>query len=159
MPYTIAIKRIYQAAEPEDGARVLVDRLWPRGKRRESLELTDWYRDASPSNALRRAWHQGDISDAVFARRYRWEIEDDPDVLLPLMRWTREGTLTLLTASREPQHSHLPYLRDMLLKALETEDQEADDRTPASSPCYADQVKPADTDDDNASSEPPNSRH
>ncbi|WP_277811976.1 DUF488 domain-containing protein [Chromohalobacter canadensis] len=142
MSYTIALKRIYQAAEESDGARVLVDRLWPRGKRRESLQLTDWYRDASPSNALRRAWHQGELNDTVFSHRYRWEVEDDPDVLLPLMRWAREGTLTLLTASREPQRSHLPYLRDMLLKALETEDREADDRTPASSPCYADQVTP-----------------
>lgn len=157
MSYTIALKRIYQAAEESDGARVLVDRLWPRGKRRESLQLTDWYRDASPSNALRRAWHQGDLNDTVFSHRYRWEVEDDPDVLLPLMRWAREGTLTLLTASREPQRSHLPYLRDMLLKALETEDREADDRTPASSPCYADQATPPHA-DDSTSSETPTSR-
>lgn len=157
MSYTIALKRIYQVAEESDGARVLVDRLWPRGKRRESLQLTDWYRDASPSNALRRAWHQGELNDTVFSHRYRWEVEDDPDVLLPLMRWAREGTLTLLTASREPQRSHLPYLRDMLLKALETDDREADDRTPVSSPCYADQATPPDS-DDNASPETPTSR-
>ncbi|MCK0753907.1 DUF488 domain-containing protein [Chromohalobacter japonicus] len=154
MSYTIALKRIYQAAEESDGARVLVDRLWPRGKRRESLQLTDWYRDASPSNALRRAWHQGELNDTVFSHRYRWEVEDDPDVLLPLMRWAREGTLTLLTASREPQRSHLPYLRDMLLKALETEDREADDRTPASSPCYADQATPPHADDSTPSKTP-----
>ncbi|WP_280563973.1 MULTISPECIES: DUF488 family protein [unclassified Chromohalobacter] len=146
MSYTIALKRIYQAAEENDGARVLVDRLWPRGKRRESLHLTDWYRDASPSNGLRRSWHQGELNDTVFSHRYRWEVEDDPDVLLPLMRWTREGTLTLLTASREPEHSHLPLLRDMLLKALADEDREAGDHTPASSPCYADQVTPPNVD-------------
>ncbi len=48
MSYDIALKRIYSPSEPDDGARVLVDRLWPRGKQREALALTDWYRDASP---------------------------------------------------------------------------------------------------------------
>ncbi|MEC9483321.1 MAG: DUF488 family protein [Halomonas sp.] len=137
--YDIRLKRIYADISSEDGARVLVDRLWPRGKRRESLKLTDWYRDASPSNALRRQWHQGEITDAVFAHRYRWELDDHPDCLVPLMRWCRQGRLTLLSASRELERSHLPLLRDTLLRALAEEDQEADDIRPASPPCYASQ--------------------
>lgn len=136
MGYDIRLKRIYAAADPEDGARVLVDRLWPRGKRRETLQLTDWYRDASPSNTLRRQKHQGEISDAVFARRYRWEIEGSPDCLLPLMRWAREGRLTLLSAARDLDDSHLPILRDILVDALEREDGSSRD-SPSSPPCYA----------------------
>lgn len=135
--YDIVLKRIYSEAEDSDGARVLVDRLWPRGKPRESLGLTDWYRDASPSNVLRRQWHQGEISDAVFIRRYRWEIADAEDCLVPLMRWCRQGRLTLLSAARDLEHSHLPTLREAIVEALDVEDRQADGREPSSPPCYA----------------------
>ncbi|WP_136247627.1 DUF488 domain-containing protein [Halomonas borealis] len=134
MSLEIVLKRVYQAIEPDDGARVLVDRLWPRGKRREVLELTDWYRDASPSPTLRRQLHEGEISASVFAVRYRGELRDHPEALTPLMRRARSGRLTLLSAVRDLEDSYLPLLREALLKALEEED--ASDREPASSPCY-----------------------
>ncbi|GED21868.1 DUF488 domain-containing protein [Halomonas halmophila] len=134
MSYDIALKRIYHPVEPEDGARLLVDRLWPRGKLRESLALTDWYRDASPSPALRRLYHEGDISFGVFATRYRGELRDSPDSLLPLMRLARQGRLTLLSAARDLDASHLPVLKEAVLAALHDED--AADREPASSPCF-----------------------
>jgi uncharacterized protein YeaO (DUF488 family) len=122
MGYDIVLKRIYADAAPNDGARVLVDRLWPRGMRRESLALTDWYRDASPSPLIRRQYHQGEISAGVFAARYRGELRDDPKRLAPLMRHARRGRLTLLSAARQLDDSHLPILRDMLLQALRNED-------------------------------------
>ncbi|WP_163575997.1 DUF488 domain-containing protein [Halomonas faecis] len=134
MSYEIVLKRVYAPATEDDGARILVDRLWPRGKRRESLALTDWYRDASPSPALRRQYHQGTISHAVFAARYRGELRDAPECLVPLMRHARRGRLTLLTATRHIDDSHLPILREALLAALSDED--AADTEPASSPCY-----------------------
>ncbi|SDJ38736.1 DUF488 domain-containing protein [Billgrantia gudaonensis] len=134
MSYEIVLKRVYAPADSDDGARILVDRLWPRGKRRESLALTEWYRDASPSPALRRQYHQGTISPAVFAARYRGELRDDPGYLVPLMRHARRGRLTLLTATRNIEDSHLPILREALLTALHQED--AADAEPASSPCY-----------------------
>jgi len=136
--YDIALKRIYQPVDAEDGARVLVDRLWPRGKRRESLALTDWYRDASPTPALRRQFHRQEISAEVFAARYRGELRDAPESLLPLMRHVRQGRLTLLSAARDLESSHLPILRESLLQALQDEDVE--DREPASSPCFAPHV-------------------
>lgn len=137
MAHDIQLKRIYAAPEADDGARVLVDRLWPRGKRRDTLALNDWYRDASPSNGLRRDWHQDRISHAVFTRRYRWEIADSEGCLLPLMRLARHGRLTLLSAARDLEQSHLPILREALLKALVEEDREADGTTLSSPPCYA----------------------
>ncbi|WP_227370810.1 DUF488 domain-containing protein [Halomonas sp. M20] len=137
--YDIRLKRIYSEADPEDGARVLVDRLWPRGKRRETLSLTEWYRDASPSNILRRQWRQGEISHAVFIRRYRWEMTDAQDCLVPLMRWCREGRLTLLSGARNLDQSHLPVLRDAILEALGEENAQADGAELSSSPCYAEQ--------------------
>ncbi|SFH76587.1 DUF488 domain-containing protein [Modicisalibacter xianhensis] len=136
--YDIQLKRIYAEISPDDGARVLVDRLWPRGKPREALELTDWYRDASPSPALRRLWHQKQITDREFAFRYSRELDRNRSCLVPLMRWCRQGRLTLLSASRELDRSHLPVLRDMLLEALAEEDSDADGGL-ASPPCYAGQ--------------------
>lgn len=134
MSYEIVLKRVYQPIEPDDGARLLVDRLWPRGKRRESLALTDWYRDASPSPTLRRQYHQGEISASVFATRYRGELRDAPDHLLPLMRHARAGRLTLLSAARDLDASHLPVLKEAVLTALYEED--AADNEPASPPCF-----------------------
>ncbi|SHE86417.1 Uncharacterized conserved protein YeaO, DUF488 family [Modicisalibacter ilicicola DSM 19980] len=137
--HDIRLKRIYSEIDPEDGARVLVDRLWPRGKRRDTLSLTDWYRDASPSNTLRRQWQQGEISHAVFIRRYRWEMTDAEGCLVPLMRWCRQGRLTLLSGARNLEQSHLPVLRDAILEALAEEDRQADGPGLSSSPCYAEQ--------------------
>ncbi|TDR54887.1 uncharacterized protein YeaO (DUF488 family) [Halomonas ventosae] len=137
MAYDIVFKRIYQPIDAEDGARVLVDRLWPRGKRRESLALTDWYRDASPSPALRRQYHLGEISAEVFFTRYRGELREAPENLIPLMRHVRQGRLTLLSAARDLEGSHLPVLSEAILQALYQED--AADREPASPPCFAHQ--------------------
>ena len=70
MAYDIRLKRIYDPVTETDGARVLVDRLWPRGQRKAALKLSRWYKDAAPSSELRRAWHQGGIDEGAFARRY-----------------------------------------------------------------------------------------
>lgn len=135
MSYDIQLKRIYHDASDDDGARVLVDRLWPRGKHRELLALTDWYRGASPSNVLRRQYYNSEISASVFESRYRGELRDDPESLLPLMRYARQGRLTLLSAARELSASHLPLLKEALISALQAED--SADREPSSPPCYA----------------------
>lgn len=137
MAYDIVFKRVYQPITADDGARVLVDRLWPRGKRRENLVLTDWYRDASPSPALRRQYHLGEISSEVFFTRYRGELREAPENLVPLMRHARQGRLTLLSAARDLEGSHLPVLSEAILQALYQED--AADREPASPPCFAHQ--------------------
>lgn len=136
MDYDIAFKRVYEPVESGDGARVLVDRLWPRGKRREDLALTEWYRDAAPSPGLRRAWHRGDIDDERFERDYRRELAEVPETLVPLMRHARRDRLCLLTASRQPRRSHLPIMREALLAELEREDRQADGDEPSSPTCY-----------------------
>lgn len=135
MTYDIRLKRIYHDAAPDDGSRVLVDRLWPRGKHRELLALTDWYRAASPTNALRRQYYNDEISASVFATRYRGELRDAPDCLTPLLRYARQGRLTLLSSARDLSASHLPLLKEALIAALEEEDWA--DIEPSSPPCYA----------------------
>ena len=124
MPYNIQLERIYTPAQKNDGACVLVDRLWPRGKRKEDLVLTEWYRDASPSNGLRRAWHNGDIDEAQFASDYLRELNENTENLQPLINYAHKGRLTLLTAARDPAHSHLPVLHMALVKALKSQNQQ-----------------------------------
>lgn len=135
MIYDIRFKRVYDPAADSDGARVLVDRLWPRGKRKDELALSEWYK-AAPSAELRRAFHQGDMDAETFARDYAQELQNDSGVLVPLMRHARAGRLTLLSAVRDPQTSYLAVLREALETELEREDREADGREPASPPCY-----------------------
>lgn len=136
MRYDIELKRVYEPPSKTDGTRVLVDRLWPRGKRRDELVFTEWFKDASPTAKLRRDWHNQKIDDNTFAQDYRRELEDQPESLVPLMRHARRGRLVLLTAARDPLHSHLPVLRDALLTALRLEDEDADGREPSSPVCY-----------------------
>ncbi|GAA3898252.1 DUF488 domain-containing protein [Halomonas cibimaris] len=139
MSYSIALKRVYAPIEAEDGARVLVDRLWPRGKAREALALSAWHPETAPSNALRRQYRRNQRSHAAFATRYRLELAESDTLLLSLMRFARAGRLTLLTATRRIEDSHLPALRESLLQALENEDAR-DREPPASPPCYADEL-------------------
>lgn len=135
MSYDIALKRIYSPVANDDGFRILTDRLWPRGKARDSLALDEWYVEASPSPLLRRQLHQGAISRKVFEIRYRGELRDNPKCLIPLMRYARRDRLTLLSASRDLEDSYLAVLRDRLVDALREEDLE--DAKPASPPCFA----------------------
>jgi len=135
MDYDIRLKRIYDPVTEADGARVLVDRLWPRGKRKDALKLSRWYKNAAPSSELRRAWHQGGIDAEVFARDYEQELRSNTQALIPLMREARAGRLTLLTATRDPQQSYLTVLRAALRRELEREDREADGRESSSPTC------------------------
>lgn len=141
MVYHIELKRVYAPIDEQDGARVLVDRLWPRGKSRSMLALDEWCQQAAPSSELRRNYHQQRISQAVFNSRYRFELESIPDNLLSLMTFAREGRLTLLTASRCMETSHLPTLREATLSALAKED--ASDREFSSPPCLAHTLPPS----------------
>lgn len=140
--YDLQLKRVYEAVERRDGARVLADRLWPRGKRKDQLHLTEWCREVAPSTELRRAWHSGKIDAEQFASDYRAELQQEPDRLLPLLRHARKGRLTLLTAARDIEQSHLPILRTAVLSSLWEEDMEADGHEPSSPVCFEGKARP-----------------
>lgn len=106
--YTIHFKRVYDAIDDTDGARVLVDRLWPRGVKKESLKHRDWCKEACPSNDLRKAYHAEEIDYKTFAERYFEELSANPDHLTPLLRYARQSKLTLLSAVKNFERSHLP---------------------------------------------------
>ncbi|WP_067703322.1 DUF488 domain-containing protein [Nocardia jejuensis] len=111
------VKRVYDAPEAGDGRRVLVDRLWPRGVSKQQAAIDDWAKDVTPSNELRRWYHDAPETRRMeFERRYRAELSaDEPRKALARLRAeAAAGPLTLVTAVREPEHSHVPILLDEL---------------------------------------------
>lgn len=112
------IKRVYEPASPEDGFRVLVDRLWPRGMRREALRLDLWARELTPSDGLRR-WYHADPEGRrkEFRRLYEAELHDSGAVRAFVLRVAEQKVVTLLHASSQSAGSHVSVLREALLRA------------------------------------------
>ena len=108
----IRIKRAYDPPEPDDGLRILIDRLWPRGMPKARLRLDAWVKHLAPSNALRK-WYQHDEQKfAQFRRRYLAELKAQD--LGELRQAIKGRSVTLLTATRELDLSHATVLRDLL---------------------------------------------
>jgi len=111
---TIAIKRAYDKPEPQDGIRILIDRLWPRGLTKAKLKIDAWPRALSPSTALRKWYGHEPGRFAEFRRRYRAELDEHADELEALRATVRGRTATLITATREVDLSHAVVLREIL---------------------------------------------
>jgi uncharacterized protein YeaO (DUF488 family) len=111
---TIEIKRAYDTPSPQDGVRILIDRLWPRGLTKAKLKIDAWARALAPSTALRKWYgHEADRF-AEFRRRYRAELAEHEDELEALRARVRGRTATLITATREVDLSHAVVLREAL---------------------------------------------
>lgn len=111
----VRLKRAYEPAAAGDGARVLVDRLWPRGVRKEDAALHSWAKDLAPSDVLRR-WFGHDPSRwDEFRRRYRSELAEKRDAVAVLRSLARQGTLTLVYGARDTEHNEAIVLRDVIL--------------------------------------------
>ncbi len=117
----VDIKRVYEQAADEDGVRILVDRLWPRGVSKERAALSGWLKEVAPSPDLRRWWHHDPEHFEDFARRYRTELDDNP-ALEDLLSIVREhDRTTLVYAAKDPAVNHALILRDYIRQALEKE--------------------------------------
>jgi len=115
----VRTKRIYVAPEPEDGTRILVDRLWPRGVSKEEAQLEDWVKDIAPSDELREWFdHEPDRWDE-FRERYRDELDDRPEQVQDLLEYARSGTLTLLYAATDEEHNNAVVLADYLVECID----------------------------------------
>ena len=109
----LLLKRVYLDADPGDGYRALVDRLWPRGVRKADARLDAWAKELAPSSELRR-WYGHDPSRfEAFADRYRAELRERPEVADRRRRAARE-TVTLLTATKDMEHAHVRVLAEAL---------------------------------------------
>ena len=111
---SIRLKRAYEPAAPSDGYRVLIDRLWPRGVKRESARLDEWARELAPSTELRRWFGHDPARFAEFRRRYLEELSAQEDKLRELRGRARETTLTLVYGARDTEHNDAVVLAELL---------------------------------------------
>lgn len=117
--HTVRLKRVYEPPSAEDGARVLVDRLWPRGLRKEDAELTVWLKDIAPSAELRRWFGHDPARWTEFIGRYRAELAANTPAVRHLQDLVKRGPVTLLYGARDTAHNHALVLSDYLLKDAE----------------------------------------
>jgi uncharacterized protein YeaO (DUF488 family) len=112
---TFKVKRVYEGRSSDDGFRVLVDRLWPRGISRGSGAVDLWLRDVAPSNRLRRWFGHRPERWEEFRRRYFRELEGKQHLIAELLRLEMEhGTVTLLFSAKDAQHNNAVALREYL---------------------------------------------
>lgn len=115
----IVIKRAYEAAAPQDGYRVLVDRLWPRGLTKQALPLDAWNKDVAPSTQLRQWFGHDPKRWAEFKKRYRQELKsaEQRERLKALLQSAGRRTLTLVYGAKDVEHNHALVLQAVLEKA------------------------------------------
>ncbi|MCE5242445.1 MAG: DUF488 domain-containing protein [Desulfobacteraceae bacterium] len=114
----IRLKRVYESPDPRDGARFLVERLWPRGMKKESLRMDAWLKDAAPSGELRRWFGHDPARWDEFQARYNAELEAKPQALQPIVEAALRGDVTLLYSARDTEHNNAAVLRNYLEKTL-----------------------------------------
>ncbi len=111
----IKLKRAYEAPTPDDGMRILVDRLWPRGLSKQRAAIDQWMKDISPSTELRK-WFGHDPSRwDEFRRRYAKEVHQHPELLEQLRSLARKGPITLVYSARDEAHNDAVELRHLIL--------------------------------------------
>jgi uncharacterized protein YeaO (DUF488 family) len=111
----IKLKRAYDPPSPEDGKRILVDRLWPRGISKEKAALDQWMKEIAPSTELRKWFGHDPKRWTEFRRRYAEELRQHPDLVAKLRSLAKQGTVTLVYAARDETHNDAVVLRGLLL--------------------------------------------
>jgi uncharacterized protein YeaO (DUF488 family) len=107
------VKRAYEQPSPKDGVRILVDRLWPRGLRKDSAALDHWFKDIAPSTELRKWFDHREDRFEEFKRQYRLELKSNPS-LAEFRRLAKPGKATLLYAAHDPKVNHAVVLAEYI---------------------------------------------
>lgn len=110
----LQLKRAYDAAGNEDGTRFLVERLWPRGVKKEDLRLDGWLKDVAPSTELRKWFNHDPAKWTEFQRRYFAELKEHPEALEPILKAARKGRVTLIFSSHDAVHNNAVALKSYL---------------------------------------------
>ncbi len=112
----VQVRRVYDPPEPDEGTRVLVDRIWPRGMTKAKADLDEWCKQVAPSTELRKWYGHEPSRFEEFVRRYHAELQeqDRAEALAHLRELAKDKTLTLLTATRQPETSEAEVLAEML---------------------------------------------
>ena len=116
----LKLKRAYEPASREDGNRILVERLWPRGVTKNALHLDAWLKDVAPSAELRKWFSHDPKKWPEFQKRYRAELKHNETALEPLLQAARKGTVTLVYAARDPERNSAHLLREFVEQKLST---------------------------------------
>ena len=115
MKQTLSIKRVYDEFEKGDGYRVLIDRLWPRGISKEKAALDLWPKELTPSNTLRKWYHvDREKRFSEFKKRYKKELSESPLAEDLRRELQKHKKITLITAAKDLEHSHVPVLEAFL---------------------------------------------
>ena len=110
----IRVRRVYEPADPADGFRVLVDRIWPRKLKMEQAAIDLWLKDVAPSPELRKWFGHDPAKWDEFRKRYASELERNPDTVRFLNEKSRSGMLTLVFAAKDAEHSNAAALKAYL---------------------------------------------
>lgn len=110
----LKLKRAYEPAAADDGARYLVERLWPRGVKKEALRVEAWLKDVAPSDALRRWFGHDPKKWEEFRRRYFKELDHNTAAWEPLQQAARRGTVTLVYSAHDTEHNNAVALKEYL---------------------------------------------
>jgi len=110
----VKIKRAYEAPVKDDGFRILVDRLWPRGLTKEKAQVDLWLKEIGPSNELRQWFGHDPARWEEFRRRYREELADKADLLAEIKQHLKRGPVTLIYSARDEEHNQAVVLQEWL---------------------------------------------
>jgi uncharacterized protein YeaO (DUF488 family) len=110
----IQTKRVYESVGRADGTRILVERLWPRGMRKEELTLDSWIKDVAPSTDLRRWFGHDPAKWEEFRKRYFADLDAHPTAWEPLLEAARKGNVTWLYSARDTEHNNAAALKEYL---------------------------------------------
>jgi len=110
----IKLKRVYEPASPDDGVRILVERLWPRGIKKDALNLDTWLKNVAPSDGLRQWFGHDPKKWNGFRDRYFAELEANPQTWESVAKTARRGRVTLIYSSRDMEHNNAVALKDYL---------------------------------------------
>ncbi len=116
----IHVKRIYEPPAKADGTRLLVERLWPRGLKKEDAKLDGWLREVAPSTALRKWFNHDPAKWGEFQKRYRDELNRNLEAWQPILEASRKGRVTLLFSSRDAEHNNVVALKAYLESRLKS---------------------------------------
>ena len=112
----ITIKRVYDPPESGDGKRILIDRLWPRGFKKENLKIDEWLKEIAPSDKLRKWFSHDPKKYEEFKKRYAKELEDKSGILARIKTEAKKGTVTILFSAKDTEHNNATVLKELLSK-------------------------------------------
>jgi uncharacterized protein YeaO (DUF488 family) len=115
---TVRVKRIYEEAEKSDGFRILVDRLWPRGIKKDDMHIDLWLKEIAPSNSLRKWFNHDPEKWPEFQKRYAKELESKEEMIDIIRDETKRRNVTLLYGTKEIEHNNAIALKNFLEKKI-----------------------------------------